>query len=142
MIEKLKSTKSLSILLGLGFLAIGFCITNGLNGEDREFVSYGVAATTLSLGFIGLTERFLHSVNVIIRWLVDSSYWIYILHLPVVCGITFYLFDFDWWPEGEFLIACVLTSSICFVSYQLLVRYTFMGSLLNGKRRKLSRLRN
>ena len=91
---------------------------------------------------IGLTERFLHSVNVIIRWLVDSSYWIYILHLPVVCGITFYLFDFDWWPEGEFLIACVLTSSICFVSYQLLVRYTFMGSLLNGKRRKLSRLRN
>ena len=142
LIEKLKSTKSLSILLGLGFLAVGFCITNGLKGEEREFVSYGVAATTLSLGFIGLTERFLHSVNKTVRWLVDASYWTYILHLPVVCGITFYLFDFDWWPEGEFLIACVLTSFICFVSYQLLIRYTFIGSLLNGKRRKLSRLRN
>ena len=142
LIEKLKSTKSIGILLSLGFLAIGFCIANGLKGEDREFVSYGVAATTLSLGFIGLTERVIHSVNVTIRWLVDSSYWTYILHLPVVCGITFYLFNFDWWPEGEFLIACVLTSFICFVSYQLLVRYTFIGSLLNGKRRKVSRLRN
>ena len=142
LIEKLKSTKSIGILLSLGFLAIGFCIVNGLKGEDREFVSYGVAATTLSLGFIGLTERVIHSVSVTIRWLVDSSYWTYILHLPVVCGITFYLFNFDWWPEGEFLIACVLTSFICFVSYQLLVRYTFIGSLLNGKRRKVSRLRN
>ena len=137
LIEKLKSTKFLVLLLGIGFLAIGFCILNGLDGGEREFISYGVATTNLSLGFIGLTERFLRSVNVTISWLVDSSYWTYILHLPVVCGITFYLFDFDWWPEGEFLIACVLTSFICFVSYQLLVRYTFIGSLLNGKRRKL-----
>ena len=157
LIEKLKTTKSLSILLGLGFLAIGFCIAHRLNEVDFVLtetqdllvlngriidVLYGVAATTLSLGFIGLTERFLHSVNKTVRWLVDSSYWTYILHLPVVCGITFYLFDFDWWPEGEFLIACVLTSFICFVSYQLLVRYTFIGSLLSGKRRKFSRLRN
>ena len=137
LIEKLKSTKFLVLLLGIGFLAIGYCILNGLDGGEREFISYGVATTNLSLGFIGLTERFLRSVNVTISWLVDSSYWTYILHLPVVCGITFYLFDFDWWPEGEFLIACVLTSFICFVSYQLLVRYTFIGSLLNGKRRKL-----
>lgn len=29
------------------------------------------------------------------RWLADSSYWIYIMHMPVVALLTFYLVSYD-----------------------------------------------
>ena len=30
-----------------------------------------------------------------VRWLADSSYWIYIVHLPIVAFLTFYLAHLD-----------------------------------------------
>ena len=50
--------------------------------------------------------------------MADSSYWIYIMHLPVV----------------KFLTACLVTGALGIVTYRYLVRYTPLGTLLNGKR--------
>ena len=109
-------------------------------------IFYGASAVLFTLGFVGLFERVLRSPRAWVRWLADSSYWIYILHLPVVTFLTFYLAHLDrqgWlkyltgfsWPaELKFLVACLATGALGIVTYRYLVRYTPLGTLLNGKR--------
>ena len=113
-------------------------------------IFYGAAAVLLTLGFVGLFERLLVSPRAWVRWLADSSYWIYIIHLPVVTFLTFYLAHLDrqgwlkyltgfsWSAELKFLVACVATGVLGVVTYRYLVRYTPLGTLLNGKRTRTS----
>ncbi len=100
------------------------------------------------IGLIGLFERLLPSPRRWVRWLADSSYWLYIIHLPLVAFLTFslahldrqgwlkYLTGVSWGAETKFLAACVVTGIVGLASYRYLVRYTFIGALLNGKRTK------
>ena len=111
-----------------------------------DVILYGVLSVLFSLGLIGLFERLLRTPRRWIRWLADSSYWIYIIHLPVVALLTFYLAHLDrqgwlerltgvsWSAEVKFLIACVVTGLLGIVTYRYLVRYTPIGTVLNGKR--------
>ena len=113
-------------------------------------IFYGAAAVFLTLGFVGLFERLLRSPRAWVRWLADSSYWIYIIHLPVVTFLTFYLAHLDrqgwlkyltgfsWSAELKFLVACLATGVLGIVTYRYLVRYTPLGTLLNGKRSRTS----
>ena len=107
---------------------------------------YGFAAVFFSVGLIGLFERALGSPRGWVRWLADSSYWAYIMHLPVVTLLTFYLAHLDrqgvlkdltgfgWSAELKFLAACLATAALGLVTYRYLVRYTALGTLLNGRR--------
>ena len=107
---------------------------------------YGACAALFSVGFVGLFERLLASPRAWVRWLADSSYWIYVMHLPVVTFLTFYLAHLDrrgllkeltgfgWSAELKFAAACLATAALGVVTYRYLVRYTPLGTLLNGKR--------
>ena len=111
-----------------------------------DAIFYGASTVLFTLGFLGLFERVLRSPRGWVRWLADSSYWIYIMHLPVVTFLTFYLAHLDrqgWlkyltgfsWPaELKFLVACLATGALGIVTYRYLVRYTPLGTLLNGQR--------
>ena len=109
-------------------------------------IVYGVLAALFSVGLVGLFEALLRSSRPWVRWLADSSYWIYIIHLPVVTFLTFFLAHLDrrgrleeltgfgWGAELKFLAACAVTTAIGIVTYRYLVRYTPIGTLLNGRR--------
>ena len=109
-------------------------------------VVYGSLAALISVGLVGLFELALRSPRAWVRWLADSSYWIYIMHLPVVAFLTFWLAHLDrqgwleratglpWGAEPKFLAASVATGAIGVVSYRYLVRGTALGALLNGRR--------
>ena len=58
-------------------------------------IFYGASAALFSLARVGLFEWLLQVPRQWIRWLADSSYWIYIMHLPVVAFLTFYLAHLD-----------------------------------------------
>ena len=124
-------------------------------GEDAESIAflgllnavfYGASAVMFSAGLVGLFERLLLVPRPWVRWLADSSYWIYIIHLPVVTFLTFYLAHLDrqgwlehltgigWSAEMKFVAACAVTGALGTVTYRYLVRYTPLGTLLNGKR--------
>ena len=128
-------------------------------GQDAESIAflhllnavfYGASAVMFSVALIGLFERVLRSPRPWVRWLADSSYWIYIIHLPVVTFLTFYLAHLDrqgwlkdltglsWSAEMKFLAACVATGALGIVTYRYLVRHTPLGTLLNGKRPRAS----
>ena len=136
------------VLLG----AIDEASKAGKDAESTAFlhllkaVFYGASAVMFSVALIGLFERLLRSPRPWVRWLADSSYWIYIIHLPVVTFLTFYLAHLDrqgwlkdltgfsWGAEMKFVAACVATGTLGVVTYRYLVRYTPLGTLLNGKR--------
>ena len=83
---------------------------------------------------IGLALRFLSGFSAARRYLADASYWLYLIHLPIVMALQVAVSNLDWpWPVkfgGILLVALPLM----FASYQLLVRYSFIGAVLNGRR--------
>ncbi len=132
--------------------AIDEASKQSVNEATTEFlwlvgtVFYGASAVLFSIGLVGLFERLLRVPRPWVRWLADSSYWIYIIHLPAVTFLTFYLAHLDrqgwlkyltgfgWSAELKFLAACVATGVLGIVTYRYLVRHTPLGTLLNGKR--------
>ena len=91
-------------------------------------------AILFSYGFIGLSEVKFGTDSHTWRWLSDSAYWVYLVHLPIVTMITFAMFSISIPVEIKFIVSIVLTSVIGVVTYKYLVRGTVIGLLLNGKR--------
>lgn len=68
------------------------------------------------------------------RYIADSSYWIYIIHLPLLWVIQFKLLDVDWNLWAEFAVSSLGTLAMGLLTYALFVRWTPIGWLLNGRR--------
>ncbi|MBT6450831.1 MAG: acyltransferase family protein, partial [Verrucomicrobiales bacterium] len=91
-------------------------------------------AWLMIFGFIGFFRHFFSSENSRIRYISDSSYWLYIMHLPVIMFFQAMVSTWDMPSFPKFLIACAATTLPLLLIYELGVRYTFIGTLLNGKR--------
>ena len=114
--------------------------------ETVNILAYGSAAVLITLAFIGVFEATIKGPVKWVRWLSDSSYWIYIIHLPLVAFLSFWLANLDrdgwlrtltginWTAEMKFTIVCLTTAALGIITYQYLVRYTPIGWLLNGRR--------
>lgn len=81
-------------------------------------------------------KRWLDRRSPTMRWLADASYWIYLVHLPLLFAIQYRLLDVPLHWMAKFAIAVLATFAVSFVSYRLVVRHTLMGRLLNGKHAK------
>ena len=92
------------------------------------------SALFLSYSFIGLIEAKFGDYSFAKRFISDGAYWMYLIHLPIVTVITFWMFRFDINPMFKFIVAILLTSAICLGTYKYIVRPTLIGTLLNGKR--------
>lgn len=80
----------------------------------------------------------LNRSNRFLRYLSDASYWVYIVHLPVLFVIQYRLMDVSL-PWGlKFAISVAATFALCLLSYHGLVRRTVVGRLL-GSRTSLER---
>jgi len=86
--------------------------------------------------WLGLFLKLFSHDRPAVRWLSDSSYWVYLVHLPLVALTHIGLGHVSGPAVAEFAVAVVLTYAICLMTYQHLVRYTAIGMLLNGPRRK------
>lgn len=81
-------------------------------------------------------KQLLNKSNKWLKLIADSSYWIYLIHFPVLMMIQFYLLDIHISIWLKFLISCLLTFTIGLSSYVILVKHTPIGWLLNGRKRK------
>lgn len=98
--------------------------------------SYAVMAWSLIMLVIGLGQKIFSRPNKSVRYIADASYWLYLIHLPIVIGlqIAFAELPFHWLLK---LIAiCVITLSVSILLYQLFVRSTWLGAVLNGTRKR------
>jgi glucan biosynthesis protein C len=95
---------------------------------------YAFAVWTWVFAIIGLALRFFATPSAKIRYLADSSYWMYLLHLPLVFALQTLMMNWPLHWTLKFPILLVATVAILLGSYHFLVRSTFLGQILNGRR--------
>jgi peptidoglycan/LPS O-acetylase OafA/YrhL len=69
-----------------------------------------------------------------VRYVSDSSYWLYLVHLPLIIVGQVLVRGLELPAMVKFTVLVAGATVILLVSYQLLVRYTWIGRLLNGPR--------
>jgi peptidoglycan/LPS O-acetylase OafA/YrhL len=121
-------------LVSLPFLLAGLITLTikPVSGVFQVLYTWGMI-----FGLIGLFRRYLSQESPGIRYVSDSSYWLYLAHLPLVIALQAIVRD---WPQPallKFLFICVVATVILLLSYHYMVRYTWIGRLLNGPRRAL-----
>ena len=70
----------------------------------------------------------------LIDYISSASYWIYLVHLPVVVFLQIAVAELPFHWAVKWASVCLLTLAFCLLSYELFVRKTFVGQILNGKR--------
>jgi hypothetical protein len=83
-----------------------------------------------------LGKRFLNQDNKFMRFVSDSSYWIYIIHYPLVTFIQVFLATLAITGYIKFFVSSAIMLGIGLFTYRYMVRYTFIGTMLNGKKIK------
>lgn len=97
--------------------------------------SYSVMMWSLVFLTIGLFKRFFDRPSKTVRYLADSSYWLYLIHLPIVIWLQIAFAELSLhWSLKLFGIS-VLTIIISLICYDCFVRSTFIGNVLNGQRK-------
>jgi len=115
----------------------GPTVTPMVEPTAQKALAAGVVALAVyasALAATGLCLRFLSGFSPLRRYLADASYWVYILHLPLVMLAQVWVQDWTgpWWLKLGGVSVGVF--AVCLATYELMVRHTFMGRWLNGRR--------
>ena len=94
---------------------------------------YSIFSWLMILGFCGLFFRFFNYESNGLGYISQSSYWIYLAHLPLVMIVQFWIRNWDINIMLKFLIVVDLATGILLLSYHVCVRRTFIGIMLNGR---------
>jgi len=97
-------------------------------------VAYVFASWCWIFAIVGLALRYLSAVSPARRYVADASYWIYLLHYPVVLILQDALGDVRWHWVVKYPLILGITLAICLVTYHQFVRFTIIGRVLNGRR--------
>ena len=143
-VDSLASTSSTVSLLSVATVAfaVQLVLTVVTSADDAAAERWGLlliltqstATVCYTFGLIGLFQLAFSTHSSWVRWVADSSYWVYIMHLPVVLVIGTFMFELPWPADLKFIIVCVVTGALGFATYWAFIRYTFIGTMLNGKR--------
>lgn len=96
--------------------------------------AFGVATYASMFAVVGLALRFWSGHSALRRYLADASYWIYIVHLPLVMAAQVVVQDWTLvWPI-KLAVVVVGVMAVSLASYELMVRHGMMGRWLNGRR--------
>jgi ABC-type multidrug transport system ATPase subunit/peptidoglycan/LPS O-acetylase OafA/YrhL len=87
-----------------------------------------------SFGIIGAALRFCEGESAARRYLADSSYWLYLAHLPLVFFLAAAFAKVPWHWAIKFPLILAITMAVLLASYHYLVRPTWIGAILNGRR--------
>jgi len=87
-----------------------------------------------TFGIIGFFLKFFNKPSRVSRYLSDGSYWIYLIHMPMVIYFQSLLLAYDLPVFVKFLAVMLATVLVTVLSYNYLVRNTFIGKFLNGRR--------
>jgi peptidoglycan/LPS O-acetylase OafA/YrhL len=91
-------------------------------------------ATSLTVLSLLIGQRYLSRRSPVLRLVSDASYWIYLIHLPVVYFLQTILAETSLALPVKLLLTMSGTFLFCFATYLVFVRYTPIGWMLNGKR--------
>ncbi|MEV7775538.1 acyltransferase [Kitasatospora sp. NPDC086791] len=95
---------------------------------------YGLAGWLWTLGLVGAALQYFSGFSAKRRYLADASYWVYIIHMPLVMALQAVMMH---WPlpwAVKYPLILLVALPLLFLSYHYLVRSTWIGKMLNGRR--------
>jgi peptidoglycan/LPS O-acetylase OafA/YrhL len=102
---------------------------------------YSVATWTSLMALIGLASRYLNRPRPALRYLADSSYWIYLSHMPAMVLLVALVGSTALGTAPQFALVTMGSLAFSLLTYPLFVRYTAIGRVLNGPRKRMKRRR-
>jgi peptidoglycan/LPS O-acetylase OafA/YrhL len=96
--------------------------------------TYLVGAWCWIFGVIGFGVRHWSDLSPVRRYLADSSYFLYLMHLPVLAFFAAWWNPLPWHWTVKYPLQIAATIAVLLVSYRYLVRATWLGATLNGRR--------
>jgi glucan biosynthesis protein C len=139
-----RTTSSLWITLACFVITavFGFAIGRGVVPAPWLPVArFGAGfATALTLWYwnlflVGFALKHLSTPGSLRRYWADSSYWLYIAHLPLVTALQVIALQVDWHWSIELTLILAISTGLLLLSYKYFVRSTWLGAILNGARR-------
>ena len=91
-------------------------------------------AWAMCFGTMGLFKLIASKGRGWVRYLSDASYWIYLWHLSLIFIAQSLANEFDLNIHIEFLLIIAGVTGILLLVYRFGVRYTIIGTMLNGPR--------
>lgn len=125
----------LGAALGVAYVVLIFTISRPvMSGIYPVRAVLALAMWCLIFGITGLFLRYGSGHSPLWRYLCDSSYFIYLAHLPVMLALQLMLFYAPLPAVALAPIVLVVTTIVLLPVYAYAVRPTFVGALLNGRR--------
>lgn len=106
------------------------------HSELRIAFLYNLSSWLWSFALLGLALRYLPRQNRVLRYVSDSSYWVFLVHMLGTIGFGILVYSLPLGAGAKMLINISATTAACLLSYQLLVRHSVIGVLLNGRRQE------
>lgn len=129
------------LVAGIAFLVFAGCVDEVMSRGGRHpglKIAGNWAAATYAWAMIfltiGLALRYFQASRSWVRYLADAAYWFYLAHLPLVIALQVAMAK---WDVNAF-VKCALVNVgsllVLWATYDWLVRYTWVGRMLNGLR--------
>lgn len=130
------------LLAGMGAVAV--LLLGGLERDPAHprhaaahaahVLAYALMMWSLVFLTLGVFQRLCSRPNAFVRYVSESSYWMYLIHLPLVVWLQVAVAELP--LHWSLKLACIsmITIAVSLCSYDLLVRPTWLGGMLNGRR--------
>jgi glucan biosynthesis protein C len=109
-------------------------ISDGLVNDALAAGSYAVMVAFMAFGVLGVFVAHCDGPNRVMRYLSESSYWIYLMHYPLVTFIGGLLASTQSPPLVKLAATIAVATPILLLTYHFGVRFTAIGVLLNGRK--------
>lgn len=126
------------VFIGVVGLFIAFVTWPGAAPRIRLWIAffYNLASWLWSLALVGLFLRHVSKPNRVLRYVSESSYWVFLVHTLGTIGFGAMVYSLPLGAVAKMALNVGATTAACLLTYHLFVRNTAIGVLLNGRRQR------
>lgn len=92
------------------------------------------ATWAFTFGFVSAALRWFDTPSPWALYVSQSSYWVFLVHVPLACFAAWWLAAFDLHAVFKFTLVLGFTATLSILSYHYLVQRSWVSVFLNGKR--------
>ncbi|MGJ8692730.1 MAG: acyltransferase family protein [Thalassotalea sp.] len=97
-------------------------------------LSYAITMWSLVSVTLGICKFLFSEPNKYVRYVADSAYWLYLIHLPIVVWLQVAFAELPLHWSIKWFGICTMTIVLSIALYDAFVRSTSIGAILNGKK--------
>lgn len=84
--------------------------------------------------FVAASLRWFDTPSPWVLYVSQSSYWVFLVHVPLACFAAWWLVAFDLHAVLKFVLVLAFTATLSILSYHNLIQRSWVSVFLNGKR--------